>query len=343
MLVTPEMKRKMELARYTNNELLNLYVETELKLRINNERNLTNDTRLLSKYLIEYLGGYPPTALNAKSFLSTFYGNKKLTTLRRAYSTINSLLTWLGHDLNMKIKIPKILPKFHDPATIMQLHDKIKSKRTHKGNIDRDLMLIDLACASGLRAAELSKLRPCDVHGGFLEVIGGKGNKDRRVIVPKGIGNRLLEFTQDMDPYEPIFKLTDRSISNKIYLWAKKAGVKVNAHALRHYYATQLYQSSKDIQAVQFQLGHSSVGTTERYLGLQQQQIQQAVDSLSLEGEENEQPTGKSRRKRQWTSDNLGFGESKQIIEYQDDPEWVKELNKDSRMPVIRLPARDHK
>jgi len=206
-------------------------------------------------------------------------------------------MTWLGHDLNMKIKIPQILPKFHEPATIMQLRDKIKGKRTHKGNIDRDLMLIDLACASGLRAAELSKLRPCDVHGGFLEVIGGKGNKDRRVIIQKGIGNRLLEFTKDMNPYEPIFKLTDRSISNKIYLWAKKAGVDLSAHSLRHFYAEQLFKSSKDIQAVQFQLGHSSVATTERYLGLAQQQIQQAVDSLSLQGEEEEQPKKKPRGK----------------------------------------------
>ena len=92
-----------------------------------------------------------------------------------------------------------------------------------------------------------------------------------------------------MDPYKPIFKLSARSISNKIRLWAKKAGVDLNAHSLRHYYATQLYYYSKDIQAVQMQLGHKSIATTERYLGLSQQRIQDAVDKLCLAGEEEEE------------------------------------------------------
>ena len=279
----------MELAQYTNEELLNLYVTTELRNKIRNKRNLESNTNLLKKYLIDYLGGYPPTELNAKSFLSEFFSDKKPSTFGRHYYTVNTFMKWLGHELNMKVRIPRTLPKYHEPTEIMKLYDKIKAKRTHKGCLGRDLMLIDVMCGSGLRAAEMEKLRPCDVHDKFLEVIGGKGGEDRRVTIKRDLASKLLIFTRNMDPYESIFKLSARSISNKIGLWAEKAGVDLSAHSLRHYYAEQLYYYSKDIQAVQMQLGHKSIATTERYLGLSQQQIQDAVDKLHLVGEEEEE------------------------------------------------------
>jgi len=95
-----------------------------------------------------------------------------------------------------------------------------------------------------------------------------------------------------MKPYEPIFKLSARTISNKIRLWANKAGVELSAHSLRHFYAEQLYHYSKDIQAVQVQLGHKSIATTERYLGLAPQQIQDAVGKMRPLGEEEQGITG---------------------------------------------------
>jgi integrase len=268
MLLTPEMRRKMEFTQYTNEELLSLYVTTELRNKIRNNGNLESATRLLTKYLIDYLGGYPPTELNAKSFLSEYFSERKLSTFGKHYYTLNGFMKWIGHDLNMKVRIPRTVAKYNEPSTIMKLRDKIKAKRTHKGCLDRDLMLIDVKCGSGLRAAEMAKLRPCDVHEVFLEVICGKGGDDRKVYIERSLGSKLLTFTADMDPYEPIFKLSARTISNKVRLWANKAGVKLSAHSLRHYYAEQLYYYSKDIQAVQIQLGHKSIATTERYLGL---------------------------------------------------------------------------
>jgi integrase len=286
MLLTPEMRRKLELAQYTNEELLNLYVTTELRIKLHNKGNLKSSSSLLKKYLIDYLGGYPPTELNAKSFLSEHFSDRKQSTFGKHYYTLNGFMKWLGHDLDMKFRIPRTKAKYNEPATIMQLRNKIKAKRTHKGCLDRDLMLIDVKCGSGLRAAEMAKLRPCDVHEVFLEVICGKGGDDRKVYIDRGLGSKLLAFTSGMDPYEPIFKLTSRTISNKIRLWANKAGVELSAHSLRHFYAEQLYYYSKDIQAVQVQLGHKSIATTERYLGLAPQQIQDAVGKMRPLGEE---------------------------------------------------------
>jgi len=74
--------------------------------------------------------------------------------------------------------------------------------------------------------------------------------------------------------------------------------------ALEHYYLTVGKNDPVRItipkgtyvpafQAVQMQLGHSSIATTERYLGLSQQRIQDAVDKLCLAGEEEETPSSK--------------------------------------------------
>ncbi|HEY31737.1 MAG TPA: tyrosine-type recombinase/integrase [Dehalococcoidia bacterium] len=279
----------MELAQYTNQELLSLYIRTELRNKLHNKGNLESASRLLKKFLVDYLGGYPPTELNAKSFLSEHFNDRRLSTFGKHYYTLNGFMKWIGHDLNMKVRIPRTVAKYNEPATIMRLRDKIKTKRTHKGCLDRDLMLIDVKCGSGLRAAEMAKLRPCDIHETFIEVVCGKGGDDRKVYIDRGLGSKLLIFISNMKPYEPIFKLSARTISNKIRLWANKAGVKLSAHSLRHYYAEQLYHYSKDIQAVQVQLGHKSIATTERYLGLAPQQIQDAVGKMRPLSEEEMQ------------------------------------------------------
>jgi len=142
-----------------------------------------------------------------------------------------------------------------------------------------------------------------------------------------------------MDLYENVFKLTSPSISNKINLWAKKAGVDLTPHSFRHFYAEQLFRSSKDLQAVQVQLGHASIGTTERYLGIQQQQIQQAVDKLELENRAT--PPGEPKKQRQWTSEGLGLGERDPELTELNTPVWMKEIQK--RMDngeTITLPRR---
>lgn len=44
--------------------------------------------------------------------------------------------------------------------------------------------------------------------------------------------------------------------------------VKVSPHALRHTAATRMYRATKDLRRVQVALGHRSVTTTERYVGV---------------------------------------------------------------------------
>ena len=49
------------------------------------------------------------------------------------------------------------------------------------------------------------------------------------------------------------------------------------AHSLRRRFATSVYRGSHDIRAVQVLLGHSSVQTTQVYVGVEQAELRTAL------------------------------------------------------------------
>ena len=61
-------------------------------------------------------------------------------------------------------------------------------------------------------------------------------------------------------------------LSRLVRAWLEAAGVKSgpydgrSAHALRHTAASDLYDNTRDVKAVQKFLGHANVATTDRYL-----------------------------------------------------------------------------
>ena len=67
------------------------------------------------------------------------------------------------------------------------------------------------------------------------------------------------------------------------------AGVngKLGTHSLRKSYAQRLYEQTSDIYAVQEMLGHKSVETTQRYLGVNYASVRDASEAMSVDSEPN--------------------------------------------------------
>ncbi len=157
----------------------------------------------------------------------------------------------------------------------------------------RDHALLELFYSAGLRLSELAALnrQDLDLKAGLVEVIGGKGGKDRRLPVGKQARKALarwLELRETLvPPRENALFLTlqgrrmgVRGIQKRVRHWARKQGVDVNLHPhmLRHAFASHLLESSHDLRAVQELLGHEDIGTTQIYTHLDYQHLADIYD-----------------------------------------------------------------
>jgi integrase/recombinase XerC len=156
----------------------------------------------------------------------------------------------------------------------------------------RDKAMFELFYSSGLRLAELVKLKPEDLNFPDSTVfILGKGNKTR--VVP--IGNQAMQALREwmklrktlIKPGEKALFLSrngkgisSRAVSQRLKIRALQQDINSNVHphVLRHSFASHLLQSSADLRAVQEMLGHASISTTQIYTHLDFQHLAKVYD-----------------------------------------------------------------
>jgi site-specific recombinase XerD len=277
-----------------NDELFKLY-DSDLMLRLHNAKNLSDTRKMLARFK-EYLNGYPPSPELAKGFLAQ-YASKKPRTLYRYSQMIKIFMKWYGEPMDeFKVKVPKTLPPYTEDAAVEKLFSAIENKKTHKGCIVRDMLLVELDRKTGMRRGELANLEPREIHADFLVVRDSKNHRDRVIPLSPSIAMRLHNFIEGMAPDEKVFKLKAPCISNKIRQFAKKAGlVGFHTHTLRHKFATDLLEKGANIKVVQELLGHENLATTEVYLSIVNQSLKDAVRLLDDREEEPQQDKHKTK------------------------------------------------
>jgi integrase/recombinase XerD len=143
----------------------------------------------------------------------------------------------------------------------------------------RDLALVDLLFATGMRVGEASAL---DVRDYFAREavfrVQGKGGRDRLAFVVDEqtvqIQRAHIEARSLIRTDSPALfvnalggRLSTQGITNVIAKLRRGARIKrhVTPHMLRHTVATLLLRNGVDIRVVQEFLGHASIATTQRY------------------------------------------------------------------------------
>jgi len=163
----------------------------------------------------------------------------------------------------------------------------------------REWMAIDLVTSSGLRVSEAANVRCGDIKAGYGEsalfVRDGKGAKSRTVQIPDALKRHLKQFIvwkasrgEPTGPDDYLFigqrgQWTAQAIQFLVKKYLKALGLYENeksVHALRHSYAVEFYRQEKDLRALQKQLGHSSVQTTQIYADVTVQDIQKQIRGL---------------------------------------------------------------
>ena len=78
-----------------------------------------------------------------------------------------------------------------------------------------------------------------------------------------------------------IFPVTERAVQKQLHIVCDYLGYEgISTHSFRKWYATEIYKNSGyDIALVQRLLQHSSAATTQRYIGIEPQRIEAAIQN----------------------------------------------------------------
>ncbi len=170
------------------------------------------------------------------------------------------------------------LPQFLDGREVDALFVACSGGR---GDDLRDLAMLELLYATGLRVSELVnlKLREVNLDSGYLITVG-KGNKERLVPVGESARARIAAYLgtvrssvdpQLQNPYLFLSRLggamSRQAFWNIIKKRAEQAAIRKNIspHTLRHSFATHLLENGADLRSVQIMLGHADLASTQIY------------------------------------------------------------------------------
>lgn len=276
----------------------------EFLLHLASERGLANnsihayrrDLEDLEDYLVS--AGKGLTSADAdtlRAYLRDQSRKKQSTrTVARRLAAIRVFLRYLaaqGQDVAgilQQLERPKperSLPKILSRAQVNQL---IAAPNPKSKLFWRDVAILELLYAAGLRASELCdvKLRDVNLDVGCVRVLG-KGMKER--IVPVGqaakeaIGNYLLNSRPLLDRHQQDLLFLSRTgrPMERIGLWmlvskyGRKSGLlkEISPHVLRHCFASHLLGGGADLRVVQELLGHSDIATTQIYTHVDQARL----------------------------------------------------------------------
>jgi site-specific recombinase XerD len=169
------------------------------------------------------------------------------------------------------LRLSRPLPKHLRDEEVMKFFDMIKKLR------DRAIFKLMLRC--GLRVEEVSNLtlKAIDLKRRRIYVYNGKGGKDRVVYISNDAYLALVSYlrVRPSSRAEKLFlvekgtyrgrPISVRGIQKRMEYYARKAGLKVSCHHLRHTMATQLLNADMRLVSLQDLLGHDRVKTTQRY------------------------------------------------------------------------------
>jgi integrase/recombinase XerD len=247
------------------------------------EAGVTDPEQVLPGHIVGFLDATQRAGLSARSRARTLAAIRGLFAfLQREEITSN--------DPTRLIRRPRLgrrLPRTPGPDEVAEiLRDGGEDPLTQ-----RNVALIELVYATGLRASEAVSLKVAQVNleAGYLTVVG-KGRKERAVPIGRKARQQVLAYLQDGRA-----RLLRGRLS--AFLFVTRAGrpmtrqtfwrllrrrvqstevrTPMSPHTLRHAFATHLVEGGADLRAVQLMLGHADISTTEVYTHVARERLRE--------------------------------------------------------------------
>lgn len=274
------MEQKEILKKFLN------YLLTEKALSINTVKSYENDLKNFLKWLTEQ----NILVLNCKKddivqyLLNLKEKTYSSTSIARILSSLKQFFRFMifdsiiNHDPTEGLKSPKLwlrLPKALEIDEVKRLLSVMLESKYYL----RDIAMLELMYASGLRVSELVRLKLSDINfeAGFIKV-KGKGDKERVVPIAQRSIDKIKNYLVKLRPVllkkkasEYVFlnnrgqPMTRQRFWQNIKAIGRIAGVNVTPHMIRHSFATHLLEGGADLRSLQKMLGHSDISTTQIY------------------------------------------------------------------------------
>lgn len=282
---------------YTLNNLIASYLE-------NCKIQKQLDTKTLKAYRIDLhqfsnscTVDYPDvlTPNYLEQYIGTLHQSYKPRTVKRKIASLKAFCHYLEfrdiikinpfHKLQIRFREPLILPKTIPLHTIEIFISTLYNEQNHattlyqKKSISRDIAIIEILFATGMRISEVCHLHLSDINFHDKNIrIWGKGSKERIIQIGNdevmhAIEYYFLLFKESIEKSGYFFinrcgnRLSEQSVRDMINKYCVTANISqhITPHMFRHSFATLLLEEDVDIRYIQEMLGHSSINVTQIY------------------------------------------------------------------------------
>ncbi len=151
--------------------------------------------------------------------------------------------------------------KYLLPPEVQRLRSLISD---HEVRDPRNCFALSLALRTGGRAQEILDLVKEDLNAYDRSVLihGIKGSNDREIPLEERFFDRLYRYFESKNASDRLF---DISYMRLVQIWHFYRPVRKKFHSLRHTFAIELYQKTRDLRLVQVALGHRNITNTMIY------------------------------------------------------------------------------
>ncbi|MFP4496849.1 MAG: site-specific tyrosine recombinase/integron integrase [Vulcanimicrobiota bacterium] len=223
--------------------------------------------------------------------------------MNRKISTLKAYFRFLEQEEYIKkspmhriktVKMGKHIPRVFSREAVEKIIDtSVTGEEPDKSNTSyrmpfkteqRDLAILELFYATGMRIAELSGLNieDIDFDNNMIKVTG-KGNKQRMVLMNTSAANALRDWLAQRPARsgKPVFvnrnlnRLSIRGIQIMFKKRLQQSGIpqEGSPHTMRHSFATHLLEGGADLVSIKELLGHENLSTTQIYTNIAMERI----------------------------------------------------------------------
>ncbi|MDB5053291.1 MAG: integrase [Bacilli bacterium] len=178
-----------------------------------------------------------------------------------------------------------------DPRKLQALKDHFQATN------ERDYILLMVGINTGLRISDILPLKVRQVRGTHIDIREKKTGKQKLIKINRALREALDTYIKGKPDHEYLFKSRnkkhksglinepiDTSMAYKILSSAaRRFGIaEIGTHSLRKTFGYHFYQREKDVALLMDLFNHTEQKVTLRYIGVNQDTMDDALDRFEL-------------------------------------------------------------